>query len=88
MYGDEKKKTWTYYLIKEFLSFSKKSVIDGIFYSNHHLLILNDHGSQCNFGNSRASITIWVGHVHITFSHLSCHVTLQCELLQTFQNSL
>jgi hypothetical protein len=46
MYGDAKKKTWTFYLFKDFLSFFKRSTIDGNFLSNHHLLILNDHGSH------------------------------------------
>jgi hypothetical protein len=44
-----KTKTWmTNFLFKEFLSFFKRSIINGISPSNHHLLILNGHGSHVN----------------------------------------
>ncbi len=29
----------------------------------------------CSFGSNRTSIVVWVGHVHITFTHFSCFVT-------------
>jgi hypothetical protein len=42
-------KTWmTSFLLKEFLSFFKRSILGGIFPSNHHLLILDGHGSHVN----------------------------------------
>jgi hypothetical protein len=42
-------KTWmTSFLFKEFLSFFKRSIIGGMFPSNHHLLILNGHGPHVN----------------------------------------
>jgi hypothetical protein len=34
------------FLFKEFLSFFKSSILGGIFPSNHHLLILDGHGSH------------------------------------------
>jgi hypothetical protein len=41
------KKTWmTCFLFKEFLSFCIKFVPNGISQSNHHLLILDGHGSN------------------------------------------
>jgi hypothetical protein len=36
------------FLFKEFLSFFKRSILGGIFPSNHHLLILDGHGSHVN----------------------------------------
>jgi len=40
------KNAWmTCFLFKEFLSFFIKLVLGGISQSNHHLLILNGHGS-------------------------------------------
>jgi hypothetical protein len=40
-------KAWmTSFLFKEFVSFFKRLVLGGIFPSNHHLLILNGHGSH------------------------------------------
>jgi hypothetical protein len=40
-------KTWmTSFLFKEFLSFFKKLVPNGIFPNNYHLLILDGHGSH------------------------------------------
>jgi len=42
-------KTWmTSFLFKEFLSFFKRSIISGISPRNHHLLILDGHGSYVN----------------------------------------
>jgi hypothetical protein len=42
-------KAWmTSFLFKEFLSFFKRSIIGGMFPSNHHLLILNGHGPHVN----------------------------------------
>jgi hypothetical protein len=40
-------KAWmTSFLLKEFVSFFKRLVLGDIFPSNHHLLILNGHGSH------------------------------------------
>jgi hypothetical protein len=40
-------KAWmTSFLFKEFLSFFKRSILGGSSPSNHHLLILNGHGSH------------------------------------------
>jgi hypothetical protein len=42
-------KAWiTNFLFKEFLSFFKRSILGGSFLSNHHLLIINGHGSHVN----------------------------------------
>jgi hypothetical protein len=42
-------KTWmTSFLFKEFLSFFKRSILGGISPNNHHLLILDGHGSHVN----------------------------------------
>ncbi len=42
----QKKDMETYFMFKEFLSFFIKSIIIGISQSNHHLLILDGHGSH------------------------------------------
>jgi hypothetical protein len=42
-------KTWTTCLLfKEFISFSKRSILGGISPSNRHLLALDGHGSHVN----------------------------------------
>jgi hypothetical protein len=40
-------KAWmTTYLFSKFLAFFKKSILSGISQTNHHMLILNGHGSH------------------------------------------
>ncbi len=42
-------KAWmTSFMFKEFLSFFKRFILDGISQTNHHLLILDGHGSHSN----------------------------------------
>jgi hypothetical protein len=41
------KKVWTTsFLFKEFLTFFKKFVLNGVFLTNRHLLVLDGHGSH------------------------------------------
>lgn len=43
------KQTWmTCFMFKELFSFFMKSILGGISQFNHHLLILNGHGSHVN----------------------------------------
>ncbi len=42
----QKKACMTTYLFKEFPSFFKRLILGGIFLTNHHLLILDGHGSH------------------------------------------
>jgi hypothetical protein len=37
--------------------------------------------------NNKTSVAIWVGHDHITISHVPCLTTFRCELFQAFQNN-
>jgi hypothetical protein len=40
------KKWMLFFLFKDFFSVFKRFILGGIFTNNHHLLILNEHGSH------------------------------------------
>jgi hypothetical protein len=45
--NDNAKKSWmTCFLFKEFLSFLKMYILGGMFLTNWHLLILDEHGNR------------------------------------------
>ncbi len=46
MHGYAKEGMDDFFLFKEFLSFFKRFVPNGVFTTNQHLLILNSHGSH------------------------------------------
>jgi hypothetical protein len=46
MYNNAKKNLDNNILFKKFLSFFKRLVPSGIFLTNHHLLLLDGHGSH------------------------------------------
>jgi hypothetical protein len=46
MYGNPNQNMDDKFFIKDFLSFFKRSILGGISPRNHHLLILDGHGSH------------------------------------------
>jgi hypothetical protein len=74
-------KAWmTSFLFKEFLSLFKRSILGGSSPNNHHLLILNGHGSHVNlkaikqvqeFGQDLIMLLSYTSHVLQPFD-VSC----------------
>jgi len=82
----QSKASMTTFLFKEFLSFFKRSIPNGISLINKHLLIFDDHGSHVTLEAIEQSISIWVGYGYLTFTNIPCTTAFTCSLLQTFQN--
>jgi len=69
-----------FYLFKKFLSFFKRSILNGIFQFNQHLLILD--GDGC-FATIEA-----IKHAQpFGLYMIPCFTTTRCELFQVFQNN-
>jgi len=81
-------KTWmTSFLFKEFLSIFKKSILGGIFPSNHHLLIINGHGSHVNLEAIEQAQQFELYMITLPSHNPPCFTTSRCELFQALQNN-
>jgi len=85
---DNIKKTWmTFYLFKEFFSFSKRSIANGILQIDHHLLILDGHVSHLT-SKTIEQAQAFVLNTGTLPSHTSHKLQTLNLLFQTIQNNI
>jgi hypothetical protein len=88
LHDNVKKTHMIFYLFKEFLSFSKRPISNGILQTDHHRLILDGHVSHL-ISKTIKQAQAFVLNMGTLPSHTSCALqTLNVFLFQTIQNNI